>query len=379
MRCDLVVHDVTAADPPTPPNVYQKLVESIHDYAIYMLDLSGRVSSWNAGAQRFKGFTEDEILGEHFSRFYLPEDVANGRPFKALQTARVEGRFEDYAWRVRKNGERFWAHVVIDLIRDEHGAPMGFAKITRDITERREAESRLLTLRAVNQELQEFVHVASHDLREPLRKVLAFSDLLETEAGAKLDAEQRGYIRTITSATERMQSLLDSLLSLTKVSSHGGSFETRDLNQIVTDVISDLELAINERQATITVAPLPTLAIDPSQIRQLFQNLIENALKYSRPGVAPVVRINSVKADDPSCIAIQVSDNGLGFAPEHSDRIFGIFQRLHTRDEIAGSGVGLSICRKICERHGGTIRAHGNPGQGAAFTLQLAKTPAINS
>ena len=361
-----------AKEEETPVDLYKRLVEGISDYAIYMLDVDGFVSSWNPGAEKFKGYTRDEILGEHFSRFYLPDDIAAGRPERALSIARNEGRFEDYAWRVRKSGERFWAHVVIDLIRNELGEPVGFAKVTRDISERREAESRMLSLRQANAELQQFVQVASHDLREPLRKVLAFSDLLDVEAGAKLDDEQRGYLSRITSATQRMQALLDNLLKLTKISSHGDSFESCALNAVLKDVVSDLEFAITERRAVIDCTALPTVDGDYSQLRQLFQNLISNALKYCEADVVPHIQVLNVNmpCQDKVCIALR--DNGIGFEPEHSDRIFGIFQRLHTRDEYDGSGVGLAICKKICERHGGHISAKSQPGHGSEFRVTLS-------
>jgi len=351
---------------------FRLLVSGVTDYAIYMLDLKGHVSSWNAGAERFKGYTQAEIIGQHFSNFYTLEDRAAGRPARALSTAFNEGRFEDTGWRLRKDGSQFWAHVVIDLIRDDNRVPIGFAKITRDITERRAADLRLRDLTASNQDLEQFVHIASHDLREPLRKVLAFSDLLQEEEGDRLSAEARGYLGSIASATRRMQALLASLLTLTRVTSEGQPFDPCPLDQVLREVCSDLQIVMRERGAEITTEPLPVIDADIAQMRQLFQNLIENSIKYARKEVPPRITI-TLEADDPAFVRVCLSDNGIGFEPAYAERIFGVFQRLHTRDQYGGAGIGLSICRKIAVRHGGQITAEATPGQGARFTIRLMR------
>lgn len=350
---------------------FRLLVSSVTDYAIYMLDLDGLVSSWNAGAERFKGYQATEIIGQHFSRFYKPEDQQDGKPVRALATALSVGRYEDNGWRLRKDGSQFWAHVVVDLIRNEQGEPIGFAKITRDVSERREADLRLRELASSNQDLEQFVHIASHDLREPLRKVLAFSDLLLQEEGGRLSADAFTYIGSITAATRRMQALLASLLDLTRVTSQGRAFNPCVLDEVLQDVCSDLQVVIRERGARIEVGPLPAIEADAAQMRQLFQNLIENAIKYAREGVAPQVQITALGAAEPEHVQIAVVDNGIGFEAQYAERIFGVFQRLHTRDRYGGAGIGLAICRKICTRHGGDIRAASEPGQGARFTLRL--------
>ena len=352
---------------------FRLLVTRVTDYAIYMLDLNGMVNSWNAGAERFKGYRQDEIIGRHFSLFYTQEDRANGKPARALGLALREGRYEESGWRLRKDGRQFWAHVVIDLIHDDQGHPIGFAKITRDVSERRAADLRLRDLSRANEELEQFIHIASHDLREPLRKVLSFSDLLFEEEGSKLAAQSLGYLRSITSATQRMQDLLASLLDLTRVTSQGRPFDPCPLNGVLNDVCSDLEILIEERGAVVNVDVLPSIEADTAQMRQLFQNLIDNALKYSRDGLPPHIVIREVPDPDPCLIAISVSDNGIGFDEQYCERIFGVFQRLHARDRYGGSGIGLAICRKICLRHGGRISACAIPMQGAVFTVRLAR------
>jgi light-regulated signal transduction histidine kinase (bacteriophytochrome) len=282
-------------------------------------------------------------------------------------------RFEDLGWRLRKDGQAFWATVVIDLIRDDDGHPIGFAKITRDISERRAADLRLRDLTANNQELEQFVHIASHDLREPLRKVLAFSDLLLEDDGARLSEQGRAYLDSITSATRRMQALLGSLLNLARVTSHGASFNPCDLDTALVEVCADLQVAITERSAEVDCGPLPRIEADAAQMRQLFQNLIENAIKYCDAGRAPRIVIRERPDSDPEFVTVECRDNGIGFEPRYAERIFGVFQRLHTRDQYGGAGVGLSICRKICARHGGQISAEGRPGEGATFALRLRR------
>jgi PAS domain S-box-containing protein len=352
---------------------FRLLVSGVTDYAIYMLDLEGNISSWNAGAERFKGYRESEVIGRHFSMFYTEEDLLSGKPKRALKTAYSEGRFEDLGWRRRKDGTQFWANVVVDLIRDDSGTPIGFAKITRDISERRAADLRLRELTQNHQELEQFIHIASHDLREPLRKVLSFSDLLIEEEGTQLSEVSKGYLGSITSATRRMQALLASLLDLTRVTSQGRSFDPCSLDEAVREVCADLQIAIAERSAQIEFDALPQIEADATQMRQLFQNLIENALKYARDGVTPRVEIVERPDADPLFVTLECRDNGIGFEPQYAERIFGVFQRLHTRDRYNGEGIGLSICRKICVRHGGQIQAHGLPQQGAVFTMRLPR------
>ena len=352
---------------------FRLLVSGITDYAIYMLDMDGRVSSWNAGAERFKGYRAEEVIGSHFSLFYTDEDRHDGKPARTLAVVRDEGRFEDSGWRIRKDGRKFWSHVVIDLIRDEGGTPIGFAKITRDITDRRAADLRLRELTRNHEELEQFTHIASHDLREPLRKVLAFSGLLIEEEGAHLSAQGHDYLHSIVSATRRMQGLLGSLLDLTRVTSQGQGFDPCELSGVLADVQLDLQIAITERGARVVVGPLPDIEADTAQMRQLFQNLIQNAIKYAREDVAPRIEIVEIPDSDPASVTIECRDNGIGFESQYAERIFGVFQRLHTRDRYGGAGIGLSICRKICARHGGDILARGVPDAGAVFTLRLRR------
>lgn len=224
-----------------------------------------------------------------------------------------------------------------------------------------------------NRDLQEFAYVASHDLQEPLRKILAFSDRLGSRLGDDLDETARDYFERLRNAATRMQKLIDDLLVYSRVQTQGNEHQRADLAEIVRSVVGDLEIAIEESGTTVSVGDLPTIEADPAQMRQLFQNLIGNAMKFRKEGVAPMIAVaGGVEdaADGPVCV-VTVADNGIGFEPEHAEKIFTVFQRLHGRGEYEGSGIGLAVTRRVAERHGGTIRATGRPGHGATFVLRI--------
>jgi signal transduction histidine kinase len=236
-------------------------------------------------------------------------------------------------------------------------------------------------LQRSNRELEQFASVASHDLQEPLRKIQAFGDRLNSLCGAQLGERGGDYLQRILSSAGRMRKLIDDLLTYSRVSSRAQPFSAVDLNEVVEGVVSDLEARLQDVDGKLEIGKLPHLEAEPSQMRQLFQNLIGNGLKFHRAGVAPVVRINSQNIVPPATgngdghpgmyCEIVVQDNGIGFEQEYADRIFELFQRLHGRDEYQGTGMGLAICRKIVERHGGVIAAFGTPGEGSRFVITL--------
>ena len=222
--------------------------------------------------------------------------------------------------------------------------------------------------------------MASHDLQEPLRKVQTFSDRLSTKYEAVLDEQGLDYLARMSDAARRMQRLVNDLLAYSRVATKGDAFTPVDLDGVVHEVITDLETRIEETGARIEFADLPTIDAAPLQMQQLFQNLISNALKYHREEVPPVVKIagevlenGSIRPDGTptKTCRIVVVDNGVGFEEQYADRIFGIFQRLHGRGEYEGTGVGLAICQRIAERHGGSIVARSQPGEGSTFTVTL--------
>jgi light-regulated signal transduction histidine kinase (bacteriophytochrome) len=270
--------------------------------------------------------------------------------------------------------------MLLNAERLEPGAPDEEEAILlaiEDITERTLAEERLRAyarrLEHSNRELQEFAQVASHDLQEPLRKIQAFGDLLKRQED-HLDNDGREYLDSMLGASVRMRSLINALLNLARVATRGKPFVPVDLRQVVTDVLGDLETRLLEVGGQVEVGLLPQIDADPIQMRQLFQNLIGNALKYREEATPPVVQIvgrTFALPGDGQMAEIRVQDHGIGFDEKYLDRIFAPFQRLHARRSYEGTGMGLAICRRIVERHGGTLTATSQPGQGATFHVTL--------
>lgn len=246
-----------------------------------------------------------------------------------------------------------------------------------DVTERRRAEQLLAAqrreLERSNAALNAFASVASHDLQEPLRKILSFGERLSAMAGATLDAESREFLDRMLNAAARMRTLVSDLLAYAQVTTRAQPFGPVDLGRIAHEVIADLETSIADAEGRVDVGDLPVIDADALQMRQLLQNLIGNALKYRRRDVPLAVRIAAELHDARYC-ALTVRDNGIGFGNHYAERIFGMFERLHGRNEYQGSGIGLAICRSITDHHGGSIAATGTPGQGATFTVLLPFT-----
>ena len=246
-----------------------------------------------------------------------------------------------------------------------------------DITERRFTEWRLAEqhreLERSNAALDEFASVASHDLQEPVRKILSFGDMLNTSAGPTLQGNAREHLDRMLNAATRMRTLINDLLLYSQVATRVEPLVRTDLARIAREVVADLETSIADSGGRIEIGALPVIEADGLQMRQLLQNLLGNALKYRREDVPPVVRLSCSTPGGPNC-TITVADNGIGFSEKHAGKIFGMFVRLHGRAEYDGSGIGLAICRKIVERHGGSIAATAIAGQGATFTVTLPVT-----
>jgi len=352
---------------------FSSMIEAVRDYAIIFLERDGRVASWNKGAERIKGYRAEEIVGQHFSRFYGSADIADGKPDHELRVATSEGRFEDEDWRVRKDGSRFWANVVVTALRDGAGKVNGFVKITRDLTARKQAEDEIRRyaedLRRSNQELEQFAYVASHDLQEPLRTVSSFSQLLARRYHGKLDADADEFVTFIVEGATRMQTLINDLLAFSRVGMRGNPPALIACEQVLQIAKQNLEVAIAESGATITHDPLPVLSADQTQLTQLFQNLLSNAIKFRRPEETPRIHIFAERQD--GAWQFSVRDNGIGIKSQYFDRIFIIFQRLHGREEYSGTGIGLAICKKIVERHGGRMWVESEPGTGSTFHFTI--------
>jgi len=545
---DELVKERTAALRESEEN-FRLMVSEVRDYAILMLDPEGMIANWNEGAQRIKGYTPEEIIGRHFSCFYPDEDVQSGKPEEELKVAAAEGRVEDEGWRVRKDGSRFWASVVLTALRTRAGELKGFSKVTRDITERMETDAALqhsereatirsriadifttmpddemynevlkvvlevmespfgvfgyisegghlvvpsmtrhvwaecqveekttiwrretwgesmwpqairqkrtlysnepsdltpeghvrilrnvtvpaihrgevvglfqvanketaydesdvarlqsiadhvapilsarlqrdsqerrrrraeeeLTERAEelarsNAELEQFAYVASHDLQEPLRMVTSYVELLARRYEGELDSDADDFIAYAVDGANRMQTLIQGLLAYSRVQSRGEGFVPTDTEAAVGHAMANLQASIEESGAAVTHEPLPTVSGAEVQLVEVFQNLIGNAIKF-RGEEPPRVHISAQQENGEWTFS--VGDNGIGIDPQHQERVFAIFQRLHGRDEYPGVGMGLALCKRIVERHGGRIWVESEEGKGSRFCFTI--------
>ena len=477
------------------------LVGSVRDYAIYLIDPAGYVKSWNAGAERIKGYAPPEILGQHFARFFTSEDVAAGRPAAVLHAAATEGRYEEENWRVRKDGSRFWADVVITAVRDDRGALLGFAKVTRDLTERKLAEQALraseerfrilavtandailsadrhgnityfnpgaerifgfasnevigrpLTalmperfreahrtglaryvatgearvigktvelagrrkdgtefplelslatwkhgaevaftaiirdiaarkeaedtlrryasqLEAANKELEAFSYSVSHDLRAPLRSLDGFSQALLEDYHDRLDDAGRDFLQRVRGASQRMGTLIDDLLSLSRVTRGELQVGEVDLSALAAATAADLKKSDPARDVTFAIAPDLVVRADAGLMRIVLQNLLGNAWKFTGKRASAHVEVGAQAHDGRR--AFFVRDDGAGFDMAYAAKLFGAFQRLHGAAEFPGSGIGLATVQRIILRHGGEVWAEGVPDRGATIYFTL--------
>ena len=473
---------------------FRLLVTGVTDYAMFMLDPAGHVVTWNTGAERIKGYRAEEIIGQHFSRFYTPEDLATNRPAAELEIATRVGKYEEEGWRLRKDGSPFWANVLITAIYGSAGEFRGFAKVTRDLTERRESEriksivdnvvdgiitfdetgliesinraaegifgysaaevlgrnvamlaaepqhinwvarsaaasavqeahgrrkdgsvftmelaigafhfqgrraytgvvrdvtqrkqaeaqlrfyadelrERNAELAQSNQELDEFAYIASHDLKEPLRGIHNYSTFLLEDYSDKLDADGKAKLETLARLAQRMEQLINSLLQFSRVGRVELAREPTDLNRLVEMTLDALQITLQETRVEVRIPrPLPTVTCDHVRVGEVFQNLIGNSVKYNDKSERWVEVGYVEEAGEPT--TFYVRDNGIGIPAKHFEAIFRIFKRLHGRDKFGGgTGVGLTIVKKIVERHGGRIWIESTPGEGTTFFFTLS-------
>jgi PAS domain S-box-containing protein len=348
--------------------------------ACHEIDPEGVVLRVNRAECELLGFEPQEMLGYHIWDFMSPTERKKSREWvqQLVEGVRPATPFErEYT---RQDGTRLVIEIHPKPIRDAFGRTTGIRSFMLDITAKKRADEAVREqaekLARSNAELEQFAYVASHDLQEPLRKIQAFGDRLKTKCGAELSPEAQDCLKRMHSAAARMQTLIQDLLSLSRVSSQGQPFAPVDLGDVARTVVSDLEIRIEQLGARVEVGLLPVVLGDQVQLGQLLQNLIGNALKFHKPGQQPVVKVwsQALNAQADVC-EIVIEDHGIGFDEKYADRIFQIFQRLHGRSEYEGTGIGLAICRKIVDRHGGAITASSTPGQGARFILTL---PAIS-
>jgi PAS domain S-box-containing protein len=318
------------------------------------------------------GYDMDEIVGRNCR--FLQGDDSEKKGVQALHEAVHNGThtrtlIKNYT----KDGREFWNDLLISPIRDKEGNITHFMGMQLDVTDRVLAEQRLQErtreLQEANQELEQFTYAASHDLQEPLRMVKSYLQLIEKRYSATLDDDAQTFLAYAAEGADRMQSLIYDLLTLSRISNAEDRYIPTDMNAIVRRALDNLVVMIRESGADISVDNLPTLPVDPGQMTQLFQNLISNGMKYSRPGVAPVISITATARKGGYTFAVR--DNGIGIEKQHFERIFVVFQRLHTRTEYAGTGIGLAIVSKIIDRHGGRIWVESKYGDGATFKFTI--------
>jgi PAS domain S-box-containing protein len=473
---------------------YRMLLDGIQGYAIFMMDLQGQIVTWNAGAERIKGYSAAEIIGHNFSSFFSPEDIERGRPEELLRLAAADGRHEEQGMRVRKDGSQFLANATITALRDRAGNLRGFSEFTyeineskesgakyrglleaapdamvvvnqageivllnlqaekrfgyhrdelvgqkvkniipegfaerliadgtrtaaealaqqigtgielygrrkdrsdfpieimlsplespegilvtaaiRNITERKRSEQHLVEtvaeLNRSNDELEQFAYVASHDLQEPLRMVASYTQLLAERYKGRLDSDADEFIAYAVDGSNRMQVLIQDLLAYSRAGTNGKTLHKISSDHALKEALTNLRATIQESGAVVTHDLLPIITTDGTQLAQIFQNLVGNAVKY-HGAAAPRVHVSAAKNGGNEWI-FSVRDNGLGIDPQYFDRIFVLFQRLHGQTEFKGTGIGLAICKKMLERLGGRIWVESEPEKGSTFRFAL--------
>jgi PAS domain S-box-containing protein len=364
-----------AASPRSIEERYRALVSSVKDYAIFMLDPSGRIETWNAGAERTKGYTADEIIGQHMSRFYTPEDLARGLPRKLLDQAARDGRVEIEGWRVRKDGTRFWADVVITALVDDLGRLMGYAKVTRDLTDRLRSQEEQLRLAHAEEAVRlrdEFLSIAAHELRTPLSAVqLQLQGLLERPE--KLDPRMRTKLERACRSGERLVTLVDTLMDVSRITtgSLNLTFSRFDLTAAVHDVVERFREHASHAGSMVTVRSPGVLEgrWDRLRIEQVITNLLTNALKYAA-GTPVEITLAGTEHD----VTVRVSDLGPGIPESERERIFLRFERAAPMRNFGGLGLGLYVARQIVEAHGGMIELVHPRVKGAEFVIHVPRS-----
>lgn len=356
----------------------EQKIDEVQDYSILLLDTNGYIISWNKGAEKMKGYKEDEILGKNFDSFYTDEDRENNLPKTFIETASIKGRVKHEGWRIRKDGTKFWGYVVINALYNENNKIIGFSKVTRDLTERKLSEDQLknyaLDIEFRSKQLEEYAYIASHDLQEPLRKIQVFGEMLENSLDDK--EAMLHYIEKINSSARRMTTLIKDVLKYSQLSRAEELFETTNLNIVLQNVLEDFDLLIEQQNVTIVGTVLPTLKGIPIQLHQLFSNLISNSIKFRKPNPLIEIFTEAPTADDIKAnpllstatpyIKIIFKDNGLGFEQQYDDQIFKMFKRL---GNTPGTGIGLALCKKIVENHNGSISVTSQLNEGTTFTI----------
>jgi PAS domain S-box-containing protein len=354
------------------------LIESVRDYAIFRLDPHGYITSWNPGAERIKGYTAAEIIGQHFSRFYPEEDIRSGKCERELEIAVREGRFEEEGWRLRKDGSRFWANVIITPLWDK-GQHVGFAKVTRDLTERKRQEEERLRLAQAEEAIRlrdEFLSIASHELKTPLTALQIQLQSLRQRMQS-LGDHLVSKVERATRSSERLASLVEALLDVSRIAS--GSFELKpqrfDLAEAVHEAVERMRDAATNSDCSLSAKLSgPILGTwDRLRIEQVVTNLVGNSIKYAAGSPIEV----SLSLDG-ACAVLKVSDRGPGIDESAIPRIFDRFERAAAARHYGGLGLGLYVVREIVHAHDGEVSVRNLPEAGVCFTIRLPLNPTLH-
>jgi PAS domain S-box-containing protein len=346
---------------------FRLLVDGVTDYAIYMLDPQGLITSWNSGAERIKGYSYNEIIGRHFSRFYAPEDLREGRPWEDLAAARRFGRSEQEGWRFRKNGERFWAKTTLTALHAQEGHLCGFAKVTQDLTEKRH----ILDLEKAAKNLNEFIAVLAHELRNPLAPIR--NAVLVMAKASAADPVQEDMRNTIDRQSAQLARIVDDLLDIARITRGALNLERSavDLAEVASGAVETSRPLIDAANHRLELdIPMTRLRVngDAARLTQLVANLLNNAARYTPAGGHITVR---AWAED-GWAYVAVRDNGRGIDAQSIDHIFDMFVRGRATRPGEGLGVGLALARRIAEIHGGSLTAHSEgENRGSEFILRV--------
>ena len=347
--------------------LYFMQVRQLREYAMFFIGLDGCIMTWNKGVEHLLGYTEEEWIGRDTSMIFTAADKAAGLGKAEMELARQNGFASDIRWHQRKDGSELFANGVLSTVYDATGALIGFTKIISDETSRKHLEDSLLES---NSALEHFAYAASHDLQEPLRTIGSCAELTVRQHANELGESGRQSLEFIVKAVSRMKSLIDSLLTYARVGTEKEPAIVMSLDEDVEIAMAQLASALEESGVEVTHDPLPHVVAAHTQIVRLFQNLISNAIKYRSPDRKPTAHVSARL--EGSYWVISTADNGIGFEQKQGELVFAPFKRLHG-GKYSGSGVGLAICRRIVENHGGRIWAESTVGKGSTFHFTLPR------
>ncbi|MGC4396358.1 PAS domain S-box protein [Hydrogenophaga sp. T2] len=367
---------------------FRLMVDNLRDYCIFFMDANGFITDWTDSAQRMDGYSPVQMLGRHYGVLFDPGDPEAGKldAERMLRLAASRGQHDVQGWLTRKDGSRYWSHSVLIALRDQKGDLKGFAKINRDMTDAKqlddlmhnindELEKRVVErteqLLAANRDLESFSYSVSHDLRSPLRHISSFVSLLEEHLGTERDETTTRYLATIGNSARHMSQLIDGLLAFSRLGRAAVNIAPVDFNHLVSAVVSQIAHDTDGRVVDWHIAPdLPLVHGDALLLREVWANLLGNAFKYTRPRERAVIDV-SWNLEPVRGYVFSIRDNGVGFDTKYSQKLFGVFQRLHRASEFEGTGIGLALTRRIIERHGGSVWAESRLGEGSVFHFSL--------